>query len=82
MEVEAFLTHLAVNRRVAAPTQNQALNALVFLYREVLKQPFEGVDVMRAQESKRLPVVLSVEKLQETERTKFFLVSGQFTDRP
>jgi len=32
--VEAFLTHLAVNRNVAAATQNQALNALVFLYRE------------------------------------------------
>lgn len=64
-EVEAFLTHLAVNRRVAAPTQNQALNALVFLYREVLKMPFEGVDVMRAQESKRLPVVLSVEEMRK-----------------
>lgn len=64
-EIEAFLTHLAVNRRVAAPTQNQALNALAFLYREVLKQPFEGVDVMRAQESKRLPVVLSVDEIRK-----------------
>jgi integron integrase len=64
-EVEAFLTHLAVNRNVAAPTQNQALNALVFLYRDVLKKPFEGVDVMRAQESKRLPVVLSVEEIRK-----------------
>ena len=64
-EVEAFLTHLAVNRKVAAPTQNQALNALVFLYREVLKAPFEGVDVMRAQETKRLPVVLSVEEMRK-----------------
>jgi len=36
-EVEAFLTHLAVNRDLAAASQNQALNALVFLYREVLK---------------------------------------------
>ena len=36
-EVEAFLTHLAVNRGVVASTQNQALNALAFLYREVLK---------------------------------------------
>lgn len=64
-EVEAFLTHLAVSRRVAAPTQNQALNALAFLYREVLKTPFEGVDVMRAQETKRLPVVLSVEEMRK-----------------
>lgn len=64
-EVEAFLTHLAVNRRVVAATQNQALNALVFLYREVMKQPFEGLDAMRAQESKRLPVVLSVEEMRK-----------------
>jgi site-specific recombinase XerD len=37
-EVEAFLTHLAVNEKVAASTQNQALSALLFLYREVLHQ--------------------------------------------
>ncbi len=42
-KVEAFLTHLAVQARVAASTQNQALNALVFLYREVLAQPFDNV---------------------------------------
>ena len=64
-EVEAFLTHLAVNRRVAAPTQNQALNALVFLFKDVLQKPFEGVDAMRAQQSKRLPVVLSVEEMRK-----------------
>ncbi len=64
-EVEAFLTHLAVNRRVAAATQNQALHALVFLYREVLKMPFEEVDAMRAHERKRLPVVLSVEEMRK-----------------
>jgi integron integrase len=64
-EVEKFLTHLAVERRVAAPTQNQALNALVFLYREVLKKPFEDVDALRAQESKRLPVVLSVDEMRK-----------------
>ena len=38
-EVEMFLTHLAVDREVAATSQDQALNALVFLYREVLKLP-------------------------------------------
>ena len=38
-EVRSFLTHLAVDRNVAASTQNQALNALVFLYREVLERP-------------------------------------------
>ena len=39
-EVEAFLTHLAVERNVAASTQNQALAALLFLYRHVLEQDF------------------------------------------
>jgi integron integrase len=65
VEVEAFLTDLAVNRRVVAATQNQALNALVFLYKDVLEKPFEGVDAMRAQQSKRLPVVLSVEEMRK-----------------
>jgi site-specific recombinase XerD len=40
-EVEAFLTHLAVNENVAASTQNQALSALLFLYREVLKKDLD-----------------------------------------
>jgi hypothetical protein len=39
LEVEAFLTHLAVEGKVASSTQNQALNAIVFLYKEVIKQP-------------------------------------------
>ncbi|QXP85762.1 integron integrase [Methylococcus sp. ANG] len=59
-EVEAFLTHLAVEGRVAASTQNQARAALLFLYREVLQQELpwlEGVEV--AKESRRLPVVLT-----------------------
>jgi integron integrase len=64
-EVEAFLTHLAVNRGVVAGTQNQALNALVFLFKDVLGKPFEGVDAMRAQQSRRLPVVLSVEETRK-----------------
>ena len=63
-EVEAFLTHLAVNRNVSAATQNQALNALVFLYREVLELPLEGIDAMRARRKKTLPVVLSVEEVK------------------
>jgi site-specific recombinase XerD len=64
-EVEAFLSHLAVVRNVVAATQNQALNALVFLFREVLKKEFEGVDAMRAKQSRRLPVVLSVEETRK-----------------
>ena len=62
-EVEAFLTHLAVNREVAATTQNQALNALVFLYKEVLKLPLEGIEASRAKHSRRLPVVLTQEEV-------------------
>ena len=64
-EVEAFLTDLAVNGRVVAATQNQALNALVFLFKEVLNKPFEGVDAMRAQVSRRLPTVLSVDEMRK-----------------
>ncbi len=59
-EVEAFLTHLAVNRNVAASTQNQALAAILFLYREVLEIELPWLDgVTRAKKPPRLPVVLS-----------------------
>ena len=48
-EIEAFLTHLAVNQNVAASTQNQALSALLFLYRDLLKQELDGtIDAVRA----------------------------------
>lgn len=63
-EVEAFLTNLAMNRDVSPATQNQALNALVFLYREVLEMPLEGIDALRARRKKNLPVVLSVEEVK------------------
>src|SRR3989304_1544106 len=58
-EVEAFLTHLALERKVAASTQNQALSALLFLYREVLHQPLASVDAVRARKPQRLPTVLT-----------------------
>lgn len=59
-EVEAFLTDLAVVGKVAASTQNQALSALLFLYREVLKQDLPWMaDVVRAKRPARLPVVLT-----------------------
>ncbi len=62
-EVAAFLTHLAVDRHVAASTQNQALSALLFLYREVLQQDFGWLnDVVRAKKPKRLPVVFTPEE--------------------
>ena len=59
-EVEAFLTHLAVDGNVAAATQNQALSALLFLYREVLEIDLPWLDNMvRAKRPARLPVVLT-----------------------
>jgi integron integrase len=59
-EVSAFLTHLATEGRVSASTQNQALNALVFLYEHVLRRDVEELgDFVRAQKPRRLPVVLS-----------------------
>ena len=59
-EVQAFLTHLAAQRNVSAGTQNQALNALVFLYRHMLVRDLGILDgVVRARRSQKLPVVLS-----------------------
>lgn len=63
-EVTDFLTHLAVKRGVAAATQNQAFNALLFLYRDVLEQPLGNIDAMRAKRTRRLPVVLSREEVK------------------
>jgi site-specific recombinase XerD len=62
-EIEAFLTHLAVQKKVAAPTQNQALSALVFLYRYVLHQEIaESINAFRAKKSRYLPTVLTREE--------------------
>ncbi len=59
-EVEAFLTHLAVDRQVSASTQNQALAALLFLYQKVLQVELPWLDgIVRAKQSRRLPVVLT-----------------------
>jgi integron integrase len=62
-EVEGFLTYLAVERGVVATTQNQALNALIFLYKEVLKVELAGIAAQRAKHSRRLPVVLTAEEV-------------------
>jgi hypothetical protein len=62
-EVTEFLTHLAAQEHVATSTQNQALSALLFLYREVLQREFGWLDgVVRAQKPKRLPVVFTPEE--------------------
>jgi integron integrase len=58
-EVNAFLTHLAVELQVSASTQNQALSALLFLYRELLERDLDLEGVIRARTRRRLPVVLS-----------------------
>jgi integron integrase len=64
-EVEQFLTHLAVNGRVSASTQNQAKCALLFLYKEVLAIELPWLDnVEQAKAPKRLPVVLTRDEIQ------------------
>lgn len=63
--VVEFLTWLATERRVAASTQNQALGALLFLYREVIKQPLTGLSrAVRAKPTIRVPVVLTPEEAE------------------
>ncbi|MHA1305293.1 MAG: integron integrase [Candidatus Heimdallarchaeaceae archaeon] len=64
-EVQAFLNYLAVDQHVSASTQNQALNALVFLYKHVIKKELGTIDAIRAQRPKRLPVVLTREENQK-----------------
>jgi integron integrase len=64
-EVNQFLTHLAVKDKVSASTQNQALSALLFLYRYVLDRQLGQLgDVIRARKSKRLPVVLTRDEVR------------------
>jgi integron integrase len=58
-DVQRFLTHLAVERTVAASTQNLALNALGFLFKEVLERPLDTLQFARAKRPSRLPVVLT-----------------------
>jgi hypothetical protein len=63
-KIEAFLTHLAVEGNVAPSTQNQSMNALVFLYKQVLKQPLDQeIDAVRARRKEHVPVVLQREEV-------------------
>jgi integron integrase len=71
-KMELFLSDLAVNGRVAAATQNQAFNSLLFLYREVLDQTIEGVSAVRADRPVRVPVVLT----QDETRRVILAMSG------
>lgn len=65
-EIEAFLTHLAVEGNVARSTQNQAFNALLFLYRAVLGISLDdaGINAMRARKRGKLPVVLTKDEIR------------------
>ena len=64
-EIEQFLTHLAVNKRVSPTTQNQAFSALLFLYTQVLGVDLkdQNIQALRAQERKHIPVVLTKEEV-------------------
>ena len=63
-EVEDFLTHLAMEREVAASTQGQALHALLFLYQKVLDIDLQGIEAVRAKRPQQLPVVLSQDEMK------------------
>lgn len=64
-QIEAFLTHLAVVEQVAPSTQNQALNALVFLYKQVLQQPLrDEIKAVRASKRLNVPVVMTREEVR------------------
>ncbi len=74
-EVVEFLTHLAVSRRVAPGTQNQAFNALVFLYKVVLGRPLEDLSTtVRAKKPQKLPVVLTPQEVGKVLRQ----LNGQY----
>jgi integron integrase len=63
-DVKAYLTYLAVNCKVAASTQNQAFNSILFLYRHILKKDFgDQKDVPRAKKSNYIPIVLSRQEI-------------------
>jgi len=64
-EINAFLTHLAMDEHVSASTQTQALSALLFLYRHVLGREVGELDLVRENRPRRLPVVLSREEVRQ-----------------
>lgn len=63
VEIEKFLTHLA-NLDVSASTQNQALAAILFMYREMLNMTFENIQAVRAKRSTHIPTVLTVDEMK------------------
>src|SRR2546429_2010206 len=86
-EVAQFLSSLAVEGRVAASTQNQALSALLFLYRYVLHQELPWLDdVVRARRPKHLPIVLTRDEVRavisKLDGTPRFMAGLPFRPRP
>jgi integrase len=78
-DVQRFLTHLAIDKSVAPSTQNVALNAVKFLFKEVLERPLEDLAFSRARQRQRLPVVLTrdeVERLLDCMEGIFGLLAG------
>src|SRR4030095_4547277 len=72
-KLEQFLTDLAGHRDVSASTQNQALNAILFFYREVLGQPFSNVDALRAKrpvQERHAPTIRETQLLLQTIRNE------------
>ena len=67
-EVREFLSDLAVQGQVAASTQNQAFSALLFLFRDVLKRKIEFLEAERAKRPQRVPVVMTIEEINEVFR--------------
>jgi hypothetical protein len=64
-KVEDFLNYLALESNVAASTQNQAFNALVFLNKKVLESPLENVKAARSRKEARIPVVLTRDEVKQ-----------------
>ena len=87
-KIEQFLTHLAVKGNVSPSTQNQAMNALVFLYKKVLKESLDGrIDAVRAKKKQNIPVVLTKDEvvsvialMQGTPQVFVKLLYGQRTE--
>ena len=83
-DIQNFLTHLAIERKVAASTQNLALNAIIFLFKHVLQKNISHViDAVRANTRRRLPVVLTkkeiyaiLEHLKSTHKLMAMLIYG------
>ena len=81
-EINAFLSHLAVEKHVSASTQNQALSALLFLYRYVIGRDVGDLDdVIRARKPKRLPVVMTREEVKAVLNRLSGKLTRQLPDR-